>query len=535
MPRTHYKDRDMTPATAQSTDLPTNHAWPRKGVWMALAVLLLLGILVRACHWHPGFASDDARYMNYAATIARGERLDVMDAAAVRLAYEAFLGAGMYLFGVNTTVCSLLTLGVFAAAGLTIFLFTDWLAEPKAALWAVFLYSFIPVDIYLGTDPTVDPLTTMFSILACLLYLIAVRLGNGSRQFMLATAAGFALGLAFSIKESAFCAGVACAIHLLLTVKEKRRWVPILGAMLLGGIAVFAFELLGFYAWTGNPFYRFSIIHDEYGPGSSVQAPFSLRQSATHLITASNSWQGFGIHGYVILLAVLWGLNRRNKALTFPLIFCSVFAIFLSFGSTNVARYVQLSMQERYFLPVLAMGCVIAGMEIENLIGKLQLRPGIVLAAAAVFVAASLWAAKERPLRGTILVAQMLGKLDAHERKNLAITEHFARSLPLEYRDMVSDYAVIPDDHLARTGSLSDELAGRGLVVDKFSWMSDYQQRESAMVKSDSPAFRSEELYGPAWPPYKNWLRLGQSRELIGRIWWACKSGERPGQTLHEK
>lgn len=501
----------------------------RSRVVLALLLLLSLGVLLRVAHWNPGEASDDSNYMNYAAQMLLGEH-PPHNIHSVRFGYILFLAAGMRLFGTTTFVCQALGIGVFVATALLLFDITRRLSASREGLLAVVLFVLLPLDVVRSTCVSPDGLMTSLVLTASLLYLLAKIEASGARQFGLGIGAGLALGWAVSVKEPAVIAGLAIAADLLFTTRN-RSGLAIFFGMAMGGLAVLGLESLGFFAWTGDPLFRIQHTSDYVSSGGSfsLKNSFDLGDALFYLRLASNSWDQYGVHGYLLLVGALLAINRRSKSAVFPLVFCGVVAAYLSVGTISLSRYVQIWQQPRYFHVVLVMGCVFAAIELLVLARHLKLKPIIVTVAGVGLFAVSLWAAKETDWRGTVPVANWLGELDDRRKADFVILETFAQRQALEHRQVVAAWPTIPDDATHSSKLVANALAGRGLVVDQFSFdREDLQEVELRLTSGPEVTFRHDVIQGDSWPPYKQWIGIGQQKVTIGRIWWLASNLETP-------
>ncbi len=542
------------------------------GTWIALVLLLLLGVLLRVAHWNPGFGADDSNYMNNAARMAEGEPpVAAYHNHTVRFGYQLFLATGMWLFGIDTAVCRALGIVVFVFTAILIFFITRRLSGAIQGLLAVFLYVFFPLDITLSTRVRPDPLMTLLALAASLIYLQAKAQMDHTRQFCLAFGAGFVLGLAVSVKEAAVLVGIVFAIDLVARVRE-RRCVYVLPGIALGAIAVLGLEMLGFLAWTGDALFRFQTFSQIFlselwwASPLDVQRTVGDNSSAFHInsqtlragswnlldpgaayyaLVAMNTTGEFGTHGYLLLFGALLAMNRRSKDSVFPLIFCGFLAAYLSFGSVNLSRYVRMWHSPRYFHSVMIMGCVLMGIEFlgtdfRTAARNLKLRSGIVMFLGIVFVCVSLWAAKETPWSGTVLVAKWLGSLENSRRADLVLREDFVQRQALEHRRTVREFATVSDEVAYSPEALAAKLAGRGLVVRRRRVTASGELQEVKRILSQhlKVSLRKEEIYGGPWPPYKRWIGIGAQEYVIGYILWpedkdqTTENSARPEQSV---
>jgi hypothetical protein len=510
---------------------------------IALIALLALGILIRVGHWHPGTGADDTRYMNYAAMLARGERMPPFqyDTAAVRLAYEIALAAPMWLFGATTTVCSLTSLAVFAATAVLLFQLTGRLAGTAAALTAVFLYDLLPLDITLSTQVLPDPLMTALVLAAGLLYFRLADATDRQARRGWALATGVVLGLAVSVKEPACWAGPVFAIHLANRRPGLRAWLAALGMMVLGGLLVLGVEVALFWLWTGDPLYRFRAVAEgmkRIEPSQTLSA-FSLREAAFYLIAASNARDAFGIHFYLVTVAVLLGLNRRNRALEFPLVWCLVFGLFLSVGSLSLRQYIMPPHRPRYFLPVAVMGCSIAAMELVEVCRRLEIQRWVVAAGAVLLAALSFRAALVDEPSGMVPTAETLARLDwgqdsnnresSIEPEKTLLLKSFVERQALERRRGLEGFAVVDDRMVERWHpEFTELLKRRRLVVPVFQgYEGPGELGASLEIAATRHMVERKQLYGPAWPPYLRWLGIGRRSRVIAHLWGPYLGGPR--------
>jgi 4-amino-4-deoxy-L-arabinose transferase-like glycosyltransferase len=308
----------------------------RTGV--ALGGLILVGALLRIAHWDPGLASDDTNYMNYAAQLLQGEPFP-RDVHSARLGYLAFLAAGMGLTFVSTVVCQSLGIGIFIATSLLLFALTRRLSSEMEGLLAVFLFVWLPLDIIFATSVFPDTLMTFLVLAAGLLYLIAKTEATSVRQFAIACAGGFVLGMAASVKEVAVLASVAVVIDLLVTQRDRRALFLVTG-MAMGGAVAISIELIGFMYLTEDPFFRTRSVlatAGSSGPRPWIN-PFDLRKSFYYVFVGVNSLGAFGIHGYLLLIGSVRILSRRSPIEFFPFVLKAVLGVYLSIGSMSLTR-----------------------------------------------------------------------------------------------------------------------------------------------------------------------------------------------------
>jgi 4-amino-4-deoxy-L-arabinose transferase-like glycosyltransferase len=477
--------------------------------------------------------------MNNAAQLLIGEPPLVANHHAVRLAFQAYLAAGMALFGMKTEVCQTLGIVTFASTAIVLFFLVRMLSSTRPALLAVFLFVLLPLDMIHSTAVLPDTFMTLLALLSIFFYLRARIQISRNWQFALAIACGLLLGLATSTKEPAAFLGIAFAIHLAATEPDVSRWIVILGGIVTGAVMVFAAEADAFYLWTGNALLRFHVSSQTYGHEGWFRNDFSLRQCSFYILQCFNSLGEFGIHGYLLLLGGILAINRRSGATSLALIACAVLATYLSIGSISVKRFVLIPHQTRYFHTVLVIGCILMGIAFYETGRNLRMKLVVGVLAGALVAVASILAAKQKPWRGSVPLAKWLDNPEHVRNAELYLLTSFVAKQALENRKVVQRFPTVSvrkswsgnTDTIHILPEQIDSLpAGSGIVVDRFRWVTplgeeDLEQIELELPRYPRRSFREEKIYGTAWPPYKGWIGVGEQRNMIGRIWWA---GEAP-------
>jgi len=499
----------------------TGSSQPSLRTGVLLATLILLGLLIRVAHWVPGRGYNDYRYMNHVAAMAHGERSPDSDAPIqVRPGLLAILAGWMRVFGFTTAAAASSGLLAFTLIAIFLFVITASISDHSSGLVAVFLYCFLPMDIILSTSVLPEPWMTVGALGAALVYLSATRARSLGGQLFLAFLAGVLLVVSFSIKQAAVLAGVTIAIHMLITVRAWRRLLALAGSLGVGVLVGFGAECLVFAAWTGDPLFRLnSGLVMKRLPDDLPVYTSTGRHHPRHLLAVMDSFGQFGLYYFIIVLGLMLGLSRRNRSLAFPATWCIVFALWLTFGTSNLTSYHLITKVPRYFFPILVMGCAIAGIELLAAWRHLKLKPvptaGIVL----MFVVASLWAARLQVPATKSDLTRQLALIDPEARGRLVLLTNFVHKQALELRTVASDFDQIERDVvLSSEKVLIDKLRGRGLVVSNCPQSGDSEVRERLTALRET--FDTEEIYGLAWPPYFRWLGLGAQTRCVGTIYW---------------
>ncbi len=482
---------------------------------IALALLIAIGLMVRISHWHGAGGFDPSRYMTYSALLAEGQRLETRDCAAVRLAYEAFLASAMRLFGFRNTVCQATGLVVFAGIAVLLYRLTCKLGGPGPALLAVFLYTFLPIDIQQTPAVMPDQLMTLLVLAAALVYLYAVDERHFGRQTSLCLACGLLLGLAVSAKQPAVLLAPVIFLHLTATTKPSWRWLSVLGTIGLGALLVLGLEMLVFWIWSGDPLYRFHTTSDIYiRPG--IASVFSWSSRIKYFKVGTNSWGPFGVHCYVLGLAALFAIGRKNRVLLFPLLWCAVLLAFLCIGTVSLNQFSPVVSRSRYLLPVLVMGCAVAGIELTEMGRRLRLRRWVACVCGLILVGVSLRATVESYAPQAIhrTTDWMVGS-DPVKRSRLAVPTLAVQLQALDYRRVVARFPQVDSELLG--DEIAASLAGRGLVIADEEHLRRFERHTILPFAS---LYEEEQILGPVWPPYRRWLGIRDQQVHIGSVWW---------------
>ena len=225
----------------------------------------------------------------------------------------------------------------------------------------------------------------------------------------MAIGSGLLLGAATSVKEPAAFVGIAFAIDLLITGREKRPWI-IMFWIVVGALFMCAAEMAGFYSWTGNPFFRFSATSTIYGPTGSFANPFTFREAVAYVCDASNSLGDLGIYGYLLFIAVLMALNRRSVKTVFPLVVCRGTGSVSFGGKREPYSLLDCSASTAILASGYGHGLRLVAIEFCETAGFFDIKRTVLLLAGAAFAVVSLLAAKESVWRGTVPAAKMVGR-----------------------------------------------------------------------------------------------------------------------------
>jgi len=303
----------------------------RVPTWAALwfAVLMVLTVSVRLLDPTGWLGSDDASYHSAAEHVLTGQTIHRVHHHYARMAVVVPVAASMWLFGESPTTVALpmliaSTLCVIAIVVLGRLLWGWW-----EGLCAATIVSVLPYFRVLSTTAFPDVHVCLWTTVALLSAVVAVRTDRTGRARACWVACGLALGLAISAKVFAIAAG-AGVLFAILTQPSKAN---------VGRPAALAFTTLGvgllflvdglFYQWAANDFF-FSLHATRHAQSLHADMSLTLANSADAGPTAiaamvgerltmllhptTSGWGWIGMAFWPVVVGVLV-FNPRGRAL----------------------------------------------------------------------------------------------------------------------------------------------------------------------------------------------------------------------------
>jgi len=299
----------------------------RVPTWAALwfAVLMVLTVSVRLLDPTGWLGSDDASYHAAAEHVLTGQTIQRIHHHYARMAVVVPVAASMWLFGESPTTVALpmliaSTLCVAAIVVLGRLLWGWW-----EGLCAATIVSVLPYFRVLSTTAFPDVHVCLWTTVALLSAVVAVRTDRTGRARACWVACGFALGLAISAKVFAIAAG-AGVLFAILAEPSKAK---------LGRPAALAFTALGvgllflvdglFYQWAANDFF-FSLhatqhaqdmaptLVDPAGAGFTTVTTLVWDRLTMLLHPTTSGWGWIGMAFWPVVIGVLI-FNPRGRVL----------------------------------------------------------------------------------------------------------------------------------------------------------------------------------------------------------------------------
>jgi 4-amino-4-deoxy-L-arabinose transferase-like glycosyltransferase len=333
---------------------------------VAIALLTLIGLVLRLTFFNGPVGSDDIRYFQSARDIVHGGRIIALDHATSRLAFLLVVGAPAALAG-SIFVAGLVNIVVSVVTQVVASIFAFRELGPRAGVVVAAVLAFDGLALsYSGMLMPDNLLALLFLVCAILLYL--AERAAPARALVLFLWAGVAAGAAYSSKDTGILLlPPAFAWALWQPNRPLRERLACCATFAAGFAGVWVMEGLYFLLRAGDFLYK---------PHALAAAHNSQMQPAHGLIDfVRHGWWNLAhvrrsvwlsgvplLVGAVCWLLVLW---PRRRTAVFALIGAFVTA-FLLFGTSSFSRLVNLPYQERYLIPVLPCVAIVLADVLER-------------------------------------------------------------------------------------------------------------------------------------------------------------------------
>jgi 4-amino-4-deoxy-L-arabinose transferase-like glycosyltransferase len=341
---------------------------------VAIALLTLLGLVLRLTFFNGPVGSDDIRYFNSALTIVHGGRITVLDHATSRLAFLLLVGApgalagSIFVAGYVNVMVSVLTQVVAS-----VFAFRE--IGPRAGVVTATLLAFDGLALAYSGILAPDNLLALLTLL-CAILLYHATDAPPARARMLYLWAGIAAGAAYSSKDTGILLLVpAVAWTMWQTGRQLHERVILCAVFVAAFAGVWVVEGLFFLMRAGDFLYKShalaaahnSTMEPAHGVIDFVRRGWwnlsdvrrSVWLSAVPLLAGAACW-----------LRLLW---PRRRTTVFALM-GGFIAAYLFFGTSSFSRLVNLPYQERYLIPVLPCAAIAIADVLERWHGGLRAR-----------------------------------------------------------------------------------------------------------------------------------------------------------------
>jgi len=500
-----------------------------------LVAILALGIALRVLHWSPSADGDEARYINHAYALANGNIPEYFDGAiAVRIPYLGFLVLWGAIFGYTTPAFQSSGLFTYVIGTLLLWIITRKLYCFEAAHVAAFLFSTLPLHIVLSTHALTDDFALVFALASIATWIFAMQSTKALQRVQFLAVSGLLAGFAAGIRQPFFLLGLILPFGSYLSGTRFSRCAIAILTFALSAAFYLLLESIAFWAWLGNPAFRFT--HDVLQEGSQSPMVFLQLRAPMTMLQKILAFRGylpsllpsgrFGIVPVLLGLAIADRIVRRDTRASIPLVMLIILAAYHFWGTTSLRIWSLPAVNARYLIPSVAGGCVLCGAMLTAIHGKYRFDAATIIIAFVSTLIVNIWivAYGGRPSCVTEF-AQHLAEIPANERSQLVIPESVKRYfLPKDYWKYVEGMHVVPDERLAQIESM--DLSGiRGIAVPNETFYSYAHIGVVDALMRTASWWEKEEVVGKKWPRYLE-ITGKPSARVIGHIYYRPNFGQ---------
>lgn len=328
---------------------------------VAVALLCMAPVIRLALMTGP-VGSDDINYFHFARLLFAFEHFPELSHQGGRLFFLLLAGFPATLFG-SITAGAMANIVFMSLRDVLVTLFVRREFGPLAGASAAALLSLNAISATYAGLFMPDPLLSLAMFVTALLVVAASRAATRLSRAGLVLAAGLAVGIAYSVKDTGILVAAPTGLWLLcqrhLPWPERIRLGVLYG---LGFLALFALEASVFHALTGDALYRFHALNEVHnagmGGGRSLERFLQLAYWSLHGVLAPYS-ATLPVLALMALLfvPVLFG----SAALVLFAVSAAFVGVYLVFGTSSFTALVPMYVQDRYFEPVVPFVAVMVG------------------------------------------------------------------------------------------------------------------------------------------------------------------------------
>jgi len=331
---------------------------------------------------HSGLrASDDLFYAKLASDMSRGSFELTPSIFENRFGVIIPTSLSYHVFGVNkysTTlwplICSIVTIVV-------VFIVANKLSGKNAAILSSFLLATNLAQIKFSSSLYPEITLSLFMIVAISALFFARNSESTARRLMLATLCAFSF-LAAALTKLTVVWVLPFLIFLMIYdfrhLRNFKLWFYLCFMAVVVGLIYF----VGYYIITGDLFYRFTGISEEFNAqwGFQGQTTFDYIRRLTYkpllFFLRDPRYAILFALSTPALLALFWPNLRSILGLRFWPVYVVVFLASFWFGSTSLSSYTPMPLREeqRFFLPLLAPLAILGGITMATLWKRADLK-----------------------------------------------------------------------------------------------------------------------------------------------------------------
>jgi hypothetical protein len=359
-----------------------------RGTCIALAAILLGGLLLRLALFPGTQISDDVAYIRTAHRIAHGtyDIRAVQDIKEFRLGLLLPMAVLLRAFGTGEFTGALFSMLSWTGVPLLLFFWTRRLLGPRPAILACLFSALVPLDVLMSSTMFPEVPVAVINLAA----LLALDVGLERRKPALWFLAGLLVGLGYFVKESS----VFWIPSMILWCWWRRGgWRPV--AALVGAVAVvFAAEFALYALWAGDPMHRHRITQASYVPEWAPLYSSKERYLRRLFLDIPDllfnpAREASTVFGCVFLAAIpagVWAWRQDRARMAGPLWLLLGLYLTFNFFPGRLVPYMPNGIMYRYLYPFLLPAYMILAWACDR-----ALRRKWLWAAVGVFLAYQAW------------------------------------------------------------------------------------------------------------------------------------------------
>lgn len=347
-------------------------------VWLVL--IILFSIILKLIFFIGIHCVDDFGYTSSAYIFSKGD-LVPHHILAARVMHTYPTAASFYLFGVNES--SAVLWPFLCSIGLIIlaFLLGKLLFNPKVGLFASFLISIFPLDVFSSTRPMPDIPVAFFAVLSVFIFLYAdLSCQNPKKKRLLFVISGLVIGLAYLVKVTGVLVIIFPLVYSLIRMIKKKEIVWDYLLVPLGLLSLIFVESI-IYSLLGKEFmFRYSLLsftYDNEGNYPGLQSlkiyPDTLLNKTPVLLAGYFYFLVFGS----FLIMVFLMLSRFKFRYTYrnfwiPALWFIAVLLYMQYGTMSLFSYRVIGKEIRYMTFITIPACLVLACFLNVLFVKLK-------------------------------------------------------------------------------------------------------------------------------------------------------------------
>ena len=320
---------------------------------LKLAIIVMIGILIRLYYFIGLNCSDDVHYVHLANQVLEGKFVPSY-MTAMRLAMIFPTAFFFKLFGYSQISATLYPLLCSIGNIILAYLLGKLVFNTRAGLLAALVMAFFPLDVNYATWIMPDVPLSFFHSLSVYLFLVGEKDKDNKKMIL----AGIFAGLSYLLKYSGLLILIFFASYILIKTFYLRKIKTIYIYPFVGFFLVVTLESIYYFLATGNALLQFHVGFEYFAQKERLNYEFNTDLSfyPKIMFNLDNNWNFminnkytyFGFFYYLFVISTIYILlKRESKAYIILLWFFSVF-LYQQFGTMSYKEYIPMHRLDRH-------------------------------------------------------------------------------------------------------------------------------------------------------------------------------------------